>query len=459
MPPATRCSSPSPSGSAASSARRDLVARLGGDEFAILTEDEPDLAALAGDGRAPRPRAARAVRHRRPARSSCPSSIGHRQRPRRRWRRRRTSSATPTWRCTWPRPTARAGFAVFDPGMHAAMRERHELSVELQRAVELDQLRLVYQPIVDLRDRAHRRRRGARPLAAPDARPDRARPVHRDRRGERRDPADRPLGPARGVRARPAAGCARPASRPRCSSASTSPPARSSSSGFVDGVRTRSRESGLEPKRLVLEITETALLRATPATSPPSTRLRAMGVRTVIDDFGTGYFSLSHLRQFPVDALKIAGEFVQDADADLEVAGARRRDHRDGPLDAASRRSPRGSRRRAGRRHAATSAAPTARATPSRGRWTWPTCWRAGATPPRHGRTGHGRIEADEGVGGGCGGFHLATGRGQGRAGRPADPPARRRLRRGGLTWHDPTGHDLTGSGPTRATCRTPIRR
>ena len=41
-----------------------------------------------------------------------------------------------------------------------------------------------------------------------------------------------------------------------------------------------------------------------------------MGVRTVIDDFGTGYFSLSHLRQFPIDILKIAAEFVQDAHAD-----------------------------------------------------------------------------------------------------------------------------------------------
>ena len=44
----------------------------------------------------------------------------------------------------------KSGFAIFDPGMHVAIRERHELSAELQRAVELDQLRLVYQPIVDL---------------------------------------------------------------------------------------------------------------------------------------------------------------------------------------------------------------------------------------------------------------------------------------------------------------------
>jgi EAL domain-containing protein (putative c-di-GMP-specific phosphodiesterase class I) len=40
----------------------------------------------------------------------------------------------------------------------------------------------------------------------------------------------------------------------------------------------------------------------------------------VIDDFGTGYFSLSHLRQFPVDGLKIASEFVQDMDEDSKSA-------------------------------------------------------------------------------------------------------------------------------------------
>ena len=43
-------------------------------------------------------------------------------------------------------------------------------------------------------------------------------------------------------------------------------------------------------------------------------------MRVVIDDFGTGYFSLSHLRQFPVDALKIASEFIQLAEDDSRSA-------------------------------------------------------------------------------------------------------------------------------------------
>ncbi len=124
------------------------------------------------------------------------------------------------------------------------------------------------------------------------------------------------MGPARDLLTGRALGRARASPRRPCSSASTSRPARSSSRASSRASATRSRETGLEPTNLVLEITETALLKATPATIATLAELRALGVRTVIDDFGTGYFSLSHLRQFPIDILKIAGEFVQDADAD-----------------------------------------------------------------------------------------------------------------------------------------------
>ena len=79
-----------------------------------------------------------------------------------------------------------------------------------------------------------------------------------------------------------------------------------------------------------IEITETALLQATPATIATLGELRSLGVRTVIDDFGTGYFSLSHLRQFPIDILKIAGEFVQDADADPKSPALARASRRTG---------------------------------------------------------------------------------------------------------------------------------
>jgi EAL domain-containing protein (putative c-di-GMP-specific phosphodiesterase class I) len=89
---------------------------------------------------------------------------------------------------------------------------------------------------------------------------------------------------------------------------------------FVLAVEATLAEAGLAADRLSLEITETALLKATPSTIATLEALRRLGVRVVIDDFGTGYFSLSHLRQFPVDALKIASEFVQVPDSDSRSA-------------------------------------------------------------------------------------------------------------------------------------------
>ena len=64
----------------------------------------------------------------------------------------------------------KSGFAIFDPGMHEAMRERHELSVDLQRAVDLDQLGLLYQPIVELASGQLAGVEAPRPLVPPDAR-------------------------------------------------------------------------------------------------------------------------------------------------------------------------------------------------------------------------------------------------------------------------------------------------
>jgi EAL domain-containing protein (putative c-di-GMP-specific phosphodiesterase class I) len=89
---------------------------------------------------------------------------------------------------------------------------------------------------------------------------------------------------------------------------------------FVASVTATLEEAEVEPSSLMLEITETALLKASGPTMDTLGELRALGVRIVIDDFGTGYFSLSHLRQFPVDALKIASEFVQGSNSDARAA-------------------------------------------------------------------------------------------------------------------------------------------
>ncbi len=79
---------------------------------------------------------------------------------------------------------------------------------------------------------------------------------------------------------------------------------------FVDHVREALSKSGLDPGSLILEVTETSLMRDTNATVSRLKALKKLGVLVAVDDFGTGYSSLAYLRQFPVDALKIDRSFV-----------------------------------------------------------------------------------------------------------------------------------------------------
>jgi diguanylate cyclase (GGDEF)-like protein len=289
----------------------DLMARLGGDEFAILTSDSPDL------------KRSRAMAERLVTELRAPYLIGD-----------RTVTVTASIGIASGRDAVdaaaeivrnadvamymakangKAGFAVFDPGMHAAIRDRHELGAALQQAVELHQLRLVYQPIVDLDSGALegiealvRWEHPERGLISP---------------GQFIEIAEEngsilPIGHWVLREACRQTGTWRSEGRtPASMFLSVNVSAREvQQPGFVNGVRDTLHEAGVEAARLILEITETALLKATPTTISTLGELRDLGVRIVIDDFGTGYFSLSHLRQFPVDALKIAKEFVQDID-------------------------------------------------------------------------------------------------------------------------------------------------
>ncbi|HLI74509.1 MAG TPA: EAL domain-containing protein [Acidimicrobiales bacterium] len=79
---------------------------------------------------------------------------------------------------------------------------------------------------------------------------------------------------------------------------------------FLEHVQEALASSGLDPGALVLEVTETTLMRDTDATVRRLKMLKDLGVRVAIDDFGTGYSSLAYLRRFPVDALKIDRSFV-----------------------------------------------------------------------------------------------------------------------------------------------------
>jgi len=82
--------------------------------------------------------------------------------------------------------------------------------------------------------------------------------------------------------------------------------------GFVAGVQTILAETGLPPRYLELELTETSLMHDSKSMSTVLHELKDIGVKLALDDFGTGYSSLSHLRRFPIDTLKIDEAFVRD---------------------------------------------------------------------------------------------------------------------------------------------------
>ena len=83
-------------------------------------------------------------------------------------------------------------------------------------------------------------------------------------------------------------------------------------------------ETGLAAERLELEFTETALLLEDEAIAETIARLRALGVGLALDDFGTGYSSLSHLRQYPIQRLKMDRSFVRGITSDRGDAAVAR---------------------------------------------------------------------------------------------------------------------------------------
>jgi len=88
-------------------------------------------------------------------------------------------------------------------------------------------------------------------------------------------------------------------------------PAQLQEKGFLDIVRKALASSSLEPTRLKLEITESALVDGSTHIRDTLTGLRALNICVSLDDFGTGYSSLSYLRQFPFNELKIDQSFVR----------------------------------------------------------------------------------------------------------------------------------------------------
>ncbi len=85
---------------------------------------------------------------------------------------------------------------------------------------------------------------------------------------------------------------------------------------LLSDVESTLREVGMDPTLLELEITESMMMHNTDKTIEVLAGLKAMGIHIAIDDFGIGYSSLSHLKQFPIDIIKIDRSFITDIPGD-----------------------------------------------------------------------------------------------------------------------------------------------
>ena len=89
--------------------------------------------------------------------------------------------------------------------------------------------------------------------------------------------------------------------------------------GLVAAVEKVISDSGIDPHRLTLEITESALMKDAAAALGVMSSLKSLGVALSVDDFGTGYSSLSYLQRFPLDVLKIDKSFIDDLGIDNQA--------------------------------------------------------------------------------------------------------------------------------------------
>ena len=200
-------------------------------------------------------------------------------------------------------------YEVFEPRMHASAVERLELEADLQRALEEGDLFLEFQPIVALSDG---RIVGAEALAR----------WRHQRRGMVSPAEFIPVAEDSGLivplgRFVLAEGCRQAkrwlAERPDDPvSVSVNVSATElQRADFVGHVAAVIMETNVDPRLIVLEITESMLMQNTEELLRRLLDLKALGVRLAMDDFGTGYSSLSYLKRFPMDVLKIDRSFVQ----------------------------------------------------------------------------------------------------------------------------------------------------
>jgi diguanylate cyclase (GGDEF)-like protein/PAS domain S-box-containing protein len=198
---------------------------------------------------------------------------------------------------------------LFEPGMRMAANERVEATAELRRAIDEGQLEVRYQPIVELPSGAIR---GMEALVR----------WRHPIRGEVMPSEFIPLAEKTGLIVplgefvlRQACLQARSWQLQNIDDEQLTISVNLSAAqledpGLITAVQSALDKSGLPPASLTLEITESVFVHDVAATTSRLKELKDLGVRLAIDDFGTGFSSLSYLRRFPVDIIKIDKSFV-----------------------------------------------------------------------------------------------------------------------------------------------------
>ena len=202
----------------------------------------------------------------------------------------------------------RQSYQFFRPAMNARAVERHSIEEHLRCALERQELALHYQPKIDVKTRAIT---GAEALV---------RWTH---------PTRGSVSPAQFIPVAEDSGLILPVGawvlREACAQArawmDANLPVKTMAvkvsaiqfrdENFLEGLFTILSETGLDPRLLELELTESVLMKRVESTASILQTLRERGVQVAVDDFGTGYSSLNYLYKFPLDALKIEQSFVR----------------------------------------------------------------------------------------------------------------------------------------------------
>ena len=289
----------------------DTVARLGGDEFAMLVEDIDDMSEATDV-------AERVLAALEPpfqlegkellVRASIGLAIADARRPDAKAEALLRDADTAMYVA---KARGKGCYLVFDDGMQVSMMERLELLANLQRAVEREEFVLRYQPVIALNTG---RLFGVEALVR----------WQHPERGIVTPLEFISLAEESGA----IIGLGRWVLREACRQAlrwqAEYPDVRDWSlsvnvsakqlqhATFVEELAQIVEETELEPRRLILEITESVMMHNADRMQQRLTEIKALGVRLAIDDFGTGYSSLSYLKQFPFDLLKIDKSFIDD---------------------------------------------------------------------------------------------------------------------------------------------------